>query len=521
MRGVRRGLVVCLAMTGGAGPAFAHAFGTPYAPPVPLAAFLAGAAVVVALSFVVMALALRPGHSDGYPRFDLMRLRPVAALYRSPVAAIVRAAAAGLFLALVSVGFIGAQDTLRNPLPTAVWVVTWVGLVYAAAALGEVWTLVNPWPTLFAWGAALAGRAGLAAPAPRPYPGWLGAWPAVVFLLVFGWMEMVWEGGERPATLATVILAYGTLTLAGMAVFGREVWLARGEFLTLVFALVGRFAPLAIGVADGRACRACASPECAEVSESCLGCPACRARAPAAAIRWWLRPPAVGLVSRAPLSASMAAFAVVLLANVSFDGFRETPAWAALLDAAARSQALRAPLLALQGAGVDLLALFETLGLVGAAGLFFAAFAVVAWTSGRIAGRGEPWAVLAGRYVLSLLPIAIAYHVAHYLSFLLLAGQLVVPLAGDPLGLGWDLFGSATRRLATEVVSARMVWYVAVPAVVLGHVAAVAVAHIEALRAYGNAAAARLSQLPLVALMVGYTMTSLWILAQPVVATAD
>jgi hypothetical protein len=125
---------------------------------------------------------------------------------------------------------------------------------------------------------------------------------------------------------------------------------------------------------------------------------------------------------------------------------------------------------------------------------------------------------LAGYFVLSLVPIAIAYHLAHYLSYLLIAGQNIIPLASDPFGNGWDLFDTKTYRLDIGIVNAKMVWYVAVVAIVVGHVSAVYVAHVMALRVFPTARQALFSQLPMVALMVGYTMVSLWILSQPIVA---
>jgi hypothetical protein len=126
---------------------------------------------------------------------------------------------------------------------------------------------------------------------------------------------------------------------------------------------------------------------------------------------------------------------------------------------------------------------------------------------------------LARHFVLTLLPIAIAYHVAHYLSFFLLAGQLVIPLASDPFGLGWDLLGTALHRIDVGLVDARFIWYTAVSAIVTGHVVAVYLAHTTATRIFGNGLTAVRSQYPMLFLMVGYTMISLWILAQPVVGT--
>jgi hypothetical protein len=119
-------------------------------------------------------------------------------------------------------------------------------------------------------------------------------------------------------------------------------------------------------------------------------------------------------------------------------------------------------------------------------------------------------------FVLTLLPIAVGYHLAHNLSYLLLAGQFAIPLASDPLGFGWDLFGTKLYGIDIGIIDAATVWTVSVAAIVVGHVAAVWLAHATALAAYGPAGGRARVQLPLLLLMVGYTMTSLWILAQPI-----
>ena len=117
----------------------------------------------------------------------------------------------------------------------------------------------------------------------------------------------------------------------------------------------------------------------------------------------------------------------------------------------------------------------------------------------------------------TLLPIAIAYHVAHYLAYLLIAGQVVIPLASDPLGRGWNLLGSAHYQVAADIVGARFAWHTSVVVIVAAHVLAMYVAHRLALERFADRRTAQRSQHPLAALMVAYTMLSLWILAQPVV----
>jgi hypothetical protein len=230
-----------------------------------------------------------------------------------------------------------------------------------------------------------------------------------------------------------------------------------------------------------------------------------------------LRWPGAGLLVHEPVASSLGVLALMLLATVSFDGFKETETWAAALDAVAASTLLRAPLLALQAKGANLLALIESVGLVASVLLFASAYLAVVTLVDRASGRPVGVRRCAGSFVLTLVPIAVAYHLAHYLSYLLIAGQLAIPLISDPFARGWDLFGTAGYSLDIAIVDARFVWYAAVTSIVAGHTLAVFLAHAMALRLYREPGPALRSQLPMLALMVAYTMSSLWILSQPIV----
>src|SRR6185437_15118213 len=124
---------------------------------------------------------------------------------------------------------------------------------------------------------------------------------------------------------------------------------------------------------------------------------------------------------------------------------------------------------------------------------------------------------VAGLFVLTLVPIAIAYQVAHYLSFLVTAGQYAIGLVSDPFGSGWNLFGTANHMVRPNIIDARLVWLISMGAIVAGHVAALYLGHLLALREYRDPRAVSRSQWPMLVLMVSYTMLSLWIIAQPIV----
>jgi hypothetical protein len=490
------------------GQAAAHGFGQRYDLPVPLALWVAAAAAAVALSFVVIGLFVkaRPGEGGG-GRVNLLRFAAGRRLASPRVRLVLRLVSVGLLLLVLAAGLVGDQTPTRNLAPTAVWVAWWVGLAYVSALVGNLWAVVNPWAALFGWGEAAIGIRDRRPP--YRYPTWLGVWPAVGLFLAFAWVELIYTGRSIPAHLGRLIVGYSALTFAGMALFGRAVWLRYADPFATAFGVLARFAPTEIRVTDPDACRRC-ELSCRGRDGLCVDCAECFDRAAPARREWNLRPFAAGLLRTADVTPAMVVFVLLLLSTVTFDGFTATPAWARLDGAL---------YVALAPLGEARLTTIGTLGLLAfplAFVLVYLAFARwMAWMAGDRLAPGT----VARLFVLSLVPIAIAYHLAHYFTYLLIQGQLLIRLASDPLGFGWNLFGTARYRPDIGIVGARAVWYTAVVAIVLGHVIAVWVAHVVALREYRDRRAALRSQLPMLVLMVGYTVASLWIIAQPIVET--
>ena len=386
---------------------------------------------------------------------------------------------AAVFVFLIAAGLLGTQEEpLANILPAFVWVAWWVGLGFVCALAGNVWPAINPWaavPALFP--AGLGGTV-------RPVPSSLGVWPAVFLYLCFAWAELVWPDNTAPASLACAILVYSAVTWAGMTRYGVEPWLKCGETFSIVFGLFGRFAPLT------------------RTSEG----------------RLLLRHYGSGLADGGTVPASMMVLVVTLLATVSFDGFLHTPVWARLYSTA--SHALYdlgwTHLLGHTGART----LVFTGGLVLAplcfVALFLATCGLTAALESRRDGTRRSAAEVASSYVLTLVPIAIAYHLAHYLLLLVIEGQLLYGHISDPFGVGWDLFGTAGVTPDPTVVDARFLWLFSLFVIVAGHVIAVWLAHRAAHR--GQAGRPPVSpQLPMLILMVGYTVFSLWSIGQPIV----
>ncbi len=148
--------------------------------------------------------------------------------------------------------------------------------------------------------------------------------------------------------------------------------------------------------------------------------------------------------------------------------------------------------------GVAIAGGFYTLGIEGA----------------RSVGGGHDGEDLRRGFIHTLAPIAMVYVAAHYLTFLLFEGQSILSLASDPLGEGWNLFGTASSAIDYGLLSQNAAWYLQVGFVVCGHVAALVLAHDRALTLYGDAKLAVRSQYWMLAIMVGFTSLALWLLAQ-------
>jgi hypothetical protein len=494
-----------------AGEALAHGFGVRFDIPVPFWLYAYGAAAAVVFTFVLLVDERTAPHR--YPRFDLMRLGWFRAAFASRAALFgLRLLSAALFALVVASGLLGDQTPEDNLAPTFVWILWWVGLAFLTALFGNLWELVNPWKIVFEWADGFVRRLGLGKGLGPylPYPAGWGAWPALILYSGFAWVELVFPDSATPLNIAALILGYSAITWTGMILFGKDAWLRGGEAFSVFFGILARFAPTEARVTDRRLCKGCEAP-CEAADGGCVNCYECFARAAPEDRQLNLRPPALGLARPERVTADRLAFVVFVLAIVTYDGLMATPLWLGV-------QTLAAPVVEALGIhGLQGLYIVQTLGLISIPLLFLAAylgFVKLAQVSG---GGAVSTRQLAAAYVYTLVPIAIAYQAAHYHTLLLIQGLSIVALASDPLGWGWNLFGTAGYEINVGVVSADFVWYTQVALIVVGHVVAVYLAHGISLRLVDDRARAVRSQYPMLALMVLYTICSLWILNQPIV----
>jgi hypothetical protein len=416
--------------------------------------FVFGAGTALIVSFAALSTLWKE------PRFE--RRRPgtanpsalQAVLTNPTLEWVVRIASLAFFLVVAAACArrVGLRDTI-GPIVVFAWF--WVGLTFAQAILGNLWATISPFDTI----GRIVGLEYDDVPPPHGYPASWGTWPAAILLFLFVWNELVDPFGAYLGSLGIMIVAYTLVQIAGMHRYGRRAWIDNAEAFSVYLGLIAAIAPLERD-AEGRVI---------------------------------LRPPLSGLARVRP-KPGLLAVVMVALGSTTFDGLSRTTwwiSWTAGIGGLARPAVFTAGLLAV-------------IGVVTMA--YLLAMRAAATVS------GAEWHPLALRFVSSLIPIVLAYVVAHYFSFLVLEGQIGLLRLSDPFGLGWNLFGTADWVLNLSLISPTTIWYVQVAGIVIGHVGGVITAHDRAIAMFEPATAVR-TQYALLAVMVVFTATGLLILS--------
>ena len=444
----------------------AHGIGGIRDLPVPREYFFYGAAIVLVISFVALAfLWRRPVLAERAAG------RPLpAGLQRVLLSPVLRAVLGAISVALLVFVWLGAlvgkDNSGVNFAPTFVYVYFWIGMPLVVAALGNVWPVLSPWQAA----AEGVGRLARREAPPFEYPERLGRWPAAVMLLSFAALELTYPNPSDPRVLALAIALYSVVTWTGAAMFGNEAWFRNGDGFSVYFMLLGRISPFGRRESDGQLV---------------------------------VRTPFSGLSISDP-TPGMTAFVAIMLGTTFFDGFSRTSIWQN------RYYDVQVDLLDRPGLADLVGQLMSVGGLLLAVAFISLAFRLAVLGTESIGERAD----LSREFVDSLIPITLVYVIAHYFSLLLYQGQVGFRLLSDPWGRGWDLFGTHDYQPNFTFLTPHTIWYTQVAALVIGHVAGLAVAHDRAVGLFRSARMALWTQYPMLVLMVLYTVGGLWVLSQ-------
>jgi hypothetical protein len=448
---------VVAALVALAGTAAAHDLAASrFDAPLPFSLLLVGGGATVVATAVLVERA------PGLPRPRRRVRLPLCARTAAAVRGVGSVVALAAFVAILLAGSLGPLAPAENGATVATWSLWFRGLALLAVLVGSAWPTLSPWRTLYRGLRVLEGRPVALRPG---VPDAVGHWPATLaFVALFGAVATLTTAPLAPRTTAAVLSAYAFVQLAGAVVFGPE-WFERADAFGVFYDLLGRVAPLVVADGGGLTVRA--------PWDGCLSAVADR---------------------------SLVAFVVAAVYVVSFDGLTNTPEFRDVLAGLRRAA----------GLGPEAAVAAFGLGLVG----FLASFVAVSRLADRLGGRDADDVAASAAFAPTVLPIAAAYEVAHNYPYVIRsAGRLATLVLRDA---GVD--AALLEPLAWLPLEA--FWASQVGLVVAGHVAAAVAAHGVATRRYRSRAAARRGHLPLLAVMVGYTLLSLWIVSRPVVAFA-
>lgn len=476
-------------------PSYAHAFGQLYTLPVPIWLYLYGGVTVVLISFLLIGVFIRqPKSGMNYPSTKLTFL---SFLDNATLIYIIKLFSIMIFPLIIFAGFFGNSESVLNFATVFVWIIFLLGFTYFTALFGNLWEIINPWKILSEVYETVTEKQikGL-----KKYPSFLGVLPAFIFYFLFIQAELL-GNGANPYFLSTMIIIYSLVTFIGIWLFGKNTWLSHGEFLTLFYRLISK---------------------CSILEKRKDG--------------WYLRPPFVGLLgasdnrhaelgsashtinSKFPIRSGMTKknfpafsptliiFILFMLSSTAFDGFRATQSWWNLYAIFLPLE----PLFGTQGSQI-----IQSFLLFLSPFFFMVFFLITIFIMKLLVKTKSTFLQLSNTFIFSLIPIALVYHIAHYYTLLFIQGQSMISLISDPLNRGWNLFGTINYTVNPGIFGANVVWNTQVFFIVSGHIAAVYMGHVIALKVFPKQKDALISQIPMLILMVFYTMFGLWILSQP------
>jgi hypothetical protein len=330
------------------------------------------------------------------------------------------------------------------------------GLPIATYFVGNVWPALNPWRTI----------ASILPSGFREYPHALQRWPAVGGLLVLVLVEVIFPVSTVPSILAMAILIYSTITITGALLFGPESWFDNADPLSVLFRLYGAVAPI--------------QRQNGEV----------RVKLPGSDLR----------NADVVTDVSDVAFIIALIWELTYSGFITTSAGATTIETLV-------DIIPAVVANVEARAIlvYTLLFLCG-----YAVFLGAYWYAGRLSRRKTGTYItartIAFQFAPPLLAIAAGYHFAHYAGlFVSLSPALVMALT------------SPLSPPANPLVLSPPSWFegLGIASVLIGHLLAIWAAHAVAYDLFSSRLVAIRSQYPFIAVMIGYTVISLWIISLP------
>lgn len=427
------------------------------------------------------------------------------------------------FILIIVAGLFGNQNPTMNIAPLATWTLWWAGLIFFVLFFGKLWCSVCPWDALAGWAESLTfwgtstRNQGLELQVPR----WLrNIWPTVFLFIFLTWLELGKGAVKIPRITAYMAMGMFGMALVGAFIFGRKAFCRYGCLVGQVSGLYSNMSPTELRVVNTDICASCTTLDCYKGNSEAVGCPVfeyprvlnrntyctmcteCLHSCPEDNISIRLRPWGADLSGkgRQPRM-DEAILALVLLCVTAFHGLAMTPRWGDILAQGHELTGLVSP------SAVFIL----TMAIIVVAPALV--FAGLCYLTARLSGGVKTIRVFLS-YSYALLPIALFYHLAHNIEHFLFEGPRIIALISDPLGKGWNLFGTAHWNIP-PLLTLEGLWILQVVFIVVGHVYGLWLSEKTTRRLIPSRKRGFVAQLPMMIAMILSSMVSLWLLSQP------
>ena len=454
----------------------AHSIEERYDLPLPLSFFIIGSGLVVFISFLFLFIS--------FPSFIHLERLPKVVLclsshhtFLSLVINVVKALSILLFFTVLGSCFWGNPDPLENLAPNFIWITWWLGLSLLISLLGNFWPIINPWTRLFyffQWAFKILFPS-LPSTLNLPLPQFLRMYLATGFLLTWSWLELIYPVAFVPERIGQLILIWTSINFIGMFLFGVKTWQTRGDVFSIYFYWLGQFGCYFYNPTSNTLERRYLSQGLWSVDASQSN------------------------------TLGLAPFVIAMLSTVLFDGLHGSSAWFVIEQF----------LLKIFPQWLNHSPYFSgTFGLISTWLLFWGIYQFCCYTAQKYCSTIDLKG-FADTLVPSLIPIAVAYLIAHNFSSFVIQIQNIIFLISDPFHLGWDLFHTKSFRPNIAIIEASFIWYLAFFSILAGHIFALLSSHLLFIQKTHHRKDVFMMSLTHTILMVFLTMVSLIIIAEP------
>ena len=426
-----------------------------------------------------------------------------------------------VFILVILTGLFGIQYGGSNFSTVLTWVIWWAFIIFTFLFVGRLWCLMCPMGAVGEWiqRGSFWGRKKENLSLNIQWPRRLrNLWLATIFLLFITWVDHIFGLVKSPMYTAYFIILIITASIMVGLIFEKRTFC---RYLCPIGGLIGlysMFASTELRIKDKEVCKGHQGKDCIKGNEKgypcpmfeypqtldrnnyCNYCAECIKTCPKNNIAVNTRPFSIDLFKTKRKYFDEASLAIILVGLTAFQSFIMTISWENWMKVITAATHLNE--------NTVFSVLFLPIVLLPL-GLYL----LISKVSINLNGNKNDLKNAFVHYAYAFIPIGLTMHLAHNVFHLFAEGITIIPILSDPFGYGWNLFGTANLNMA-PLLTIESMKMIQLSLVILGYFTAVYVAYRISLSIYERKVASR-TFLPMMLLMIIFTIANLWILDIP------